>query len=129
MAPSTTGLCLLSFFGTIGATMVVLGCALPEYDNWYPMFVILTYVLAPIPTACVSSNDDGFGSSSSSVASDVALFLTAAFVMSGYGIPFVLWHSGKIVAGAAWLVVAGNSVIFSTILAYRRWFSDDDYGL
>ena len=45
------------------------------------------------------------------------VFMTAALTVSGYGIPWVLFSNGIIAAGAAWLTIAGNTVIFSSILA------------
>lgn len=58
-------------------------------SNWYPLFVIVTYILTPIP-ACAMKSDDMMGGPS--VRKDVATFLTTALVLSGYGIPWVLWH-------------------------------------
>eukprot|EP00041_Stephanoeca_diplocostata_P003852 m.38693 g.38693 ORF g.38693 m.38693 type:complete len:131 (-) comp14662_c0_seq1:65-457(-) len=115
MAASMGGICLMALSFTIGMLMVVLGCALPQYDNWYPLFVIITYILTPIP-ACAMKSDDMLDGPS--VRKDVATFITTALVLSGYGIPWVLWHHQVIVAGAAWLVVSGNTVMFLTILAY-----------
>eukprot|EP00050_Salpingoeca_kvevrii_P018486 m.74735 g.74735 ORF g.74735 m.74735 type:complete len:178 (-) comp8067_c0_seq1:115-648(-) len=128
MATTMGGLCLLAFFTTMGALMVILSCALPHYDNWYPMFVVLTYLFAPLPTMIARRSNDSSSSFSSggTVADDVAVFMTAAIVVSGFGIPYVLWHNETIVAGAAWLCAGGNLVIFLTILAYFRAFADSD---
>merc|ERR1719272_2246927 len=93
------------------------------------------------------------------VSGDVALFWTTVLVVSGYGIPFVLRHNGTmydvpygaqeywqggewtldakhhknkcvfIEAGAGWLTVCGNTVIFLCILFFHTHFSDDDYNL
>eukprot|EP00040_Diaphanoeca_grandis_P021255 m.113192 g.113192 ORF g.113192 m.113192 type:complete len:130 (-) comp28254_c0_seq1:223-612(-) len=121
------GICVMAFFFTMGVLMVLLACALPEFgNNWYPLFVLLTYILAPIPACIMKGRDDSYGEETS-VGADVATFSVAAIVMSGYGIPWVLWHTGTIVAGAAWLVVSGNTVIFCSILAYFVLFEGDDY--
>ncbi|KAK5975137.1 Vacuolar protein sorting 55 [Trichostrongylus colubriformis] len=39
----------LAFAGVLGLTLLVLGCALPMFGNWSPMFVITFYLFAPIP--------------------------------------------------------------------------------
>lgn len=123
---SMAGICGLSLSFTIGMLMVILGCALPEYDNWYPMFVLMTYIFTPIPAAVIKHRSgDGFAGDSS-VGKDVATFITCALVCSGYGIPWVLWHAKIIVGGAAWLVVTGNTVMFLSILAYFTMFEDND---
>eukprot|EP00052_Salpingoeca_macrocollata_P001025 m.23406 g.23406 ORF g.23406 m.23406 type:complete len:131 (-) comp11043_c0_seq1:58-450(-) len=119
------GICLLSFMATMGFLLVVLGCALPQYDNWNPLFVIFTYVLTPLPIMIAKRRGDGFGDEAS-VALEVALFMTAALVLSGFGIPLVLWHHGNIEGGAAGLTIAGNAVIFLSILAYSKFFNGDD---
>eukprot|EP00039_Didymoeca_costata_P019098 m.336229 g.336229 ORF g.336229 m.336229 type:complete len:129 (+) comp17789_c0_seq1:141-527(+) len=125
--PSMLGMCLLSFTFTIGVLMVILGCALPEYGNFYPMFVFITYILAPLPTTIAKSctqTDTLTGPSG-----DIAVFCTSALVCSGYGIPFVLWHGGIIAVGAFWLVASGNTIMFLSILTYFVYFTGyDSYG-
>jgi hypothetical protein len=34
-----TEICCLSFFATCATLMLVLACALPDYDNYFPMLV------------------------------------------------------------------------------------------
>lgn len=169
MPATMNGICALSLCSTLGILMIILGCALPNYQNkitekqnWHPLLVLITYVLSPIPNLIAKRSGDGMGSG---VGADVALFCTTALVISGYGIPFVLWHNGKvncdhlhnvtaytpygaeqhwqgdawsldakhnnkrcifIEAGAAWLTVCGNTIIFLCILFYHTHFSDDD---
>eukprot|EP00053_Salpingoeca_punica_P012652 m.113481 g.113481 ORF g.113481 m.113481 type:complete len:133 (+) comp16004_c0_seq3:84-482(+) len=120
------GLCLLSFFGTMGVLMLFLACALPQYNNWYPMFVIFTYVLAPIPMAIANRNEDSF-STANGVAKEIGLFCTSALVVSGFAIPLVLLHNHKIEDGACALVMAGNAVVFLTTLAYYVIFREDGW--
>mmetsp|Transcript_15838 Transcript_15838/g.40929 ORF Transcript_15838/g.40929 Transcript_15838/m.40929 type:complete len:130 (+) Transcript_15838:68-457(+) len=127
MSASTTGICCMAFFFTMGILMVVLGCALPEYDNWYPLFVLITYILTPIPACAITRGDGGYGDGTGK--EDAMIFMTAALTVSGYGIPFVLYNNAVIAAGAAWLTIAGNTVIFSTTLAYFLLYEvDDGYG-
>ncbi|EGD72113.1 hypothetical protein PTSG_00130 [Salpingoeca rosetta] len=128
---SMGGVCALAFFVTMGLLMIVLACALKEYGNWYPLLVLLTYFLTPIPATIARRSDSGYSigfGGETSVMWDVALFCTAALVVSGFGIPLVLWHHGTIAAGACWLTFGGNGVIFLSILAYFRYFTEDDGG-
>merc|ERR1712146_789021 len=112
-----------------GILMLVLACALPDYDNYYPMFVLFTYVLVPIPTLLAKRASGGYSlSGGSEWHTDVARFFTAAFVVSGFGIPLVLFHHGTIALGAACLVCGGNAIIFLTTGALF-YLSSDDYGL
>ena len=94
-------------------------------SSYYPLFVLLTYAFVPIPTCCSGRSDDGAWTTRS-VWTDVAQFMTAALVLSGFGIPYVLWHAGQIKAGAAWLTVGGNAVIFFTTALYFRLFGRPD---
>eukprot|EP00055_Hartaetosiga_balthica_P013047 m.65391 g.65391 ORF g.65391 m.65391 type:complete len:136 (+) comp8151_c1_seq1:141-548(+) len=122
------GVSSLAFFVTMGFLLVVLACALPNYGNWYPLFVLLTYAFTPIPTALAKRADSGYSTNSSGVHWDVAMFATAALVVSGFGIPLVLWHHGTIAAGACWLTFGGNAVIFLSTLAYFKYFTEDSDG-
>ncbi|XP_074641295.1 leptin receptor gene-related protein-like [Tubulanus polymorphus] len=118
----------LAFSAAIGITLLVLGCALPQYQNWWPMFVILFYALAPIPTMVSKrfSADSG-----SSALIEAMLFLTAGIVVSAYGLPVVLAHTPLVKPviqwGACALVMAGNTVVFLTILGYFWTFAEDDF--
>lgn len=108
----------LAFSGSIGMTLVILGCALPTYDgyahlsashrslrpdplfftrdsNWWPFFVTLFYLLAPLPTILARRYQDDVGASNA--CKEVALFLTAGIVISAYGLPLVLAHAGEVV--------------------------------
>lgn len=47
-----TAIILLSFVLAIGFLLVILSCAL--FNNWLPILVALTFVLAPLPNALAS---------------------------------------------------------------------------
>ncbi|UJR16478.1 hypothetical protein I4U23_003381 [Adineta vaga] len=97
-------------------------------SNWYPTFVIIFYVLCPIPLAigrrCTS--DSGYGTHDSSPCTDLMWFITSVIVISAFGLPVVLWHSTVIHAGSMGFIMAANAVIFTTITIYFMTFGSDD---
>ncbi|CAH1772359.1 unnamed protein product [Owenia fusiformis] len=117
----------LAFAAAAGITLLVLGCALPQYNNWWPMFVLFFYVLSPVPTIISRRLADSL--ESSNALTEAMIFTTAAIVVSAYGLPVVLAHtpvgSPIISLGAMALVMAGNTVSFGTILAYFIVFNED----
>jgi len=125
-------LVLLAFLGSVGMTLVVLGCALPTFGPaWWPFFVVIFYVLAPLPTIIARRYQDDVGSSNA--CKELALFLTAGIVISAYGLPIVLARSPMdptpiIQFGACVLVLLGNTVVFLTILGFFIAFDNDDDG-
>ncbi|CAG2178207.1 unnamed protein product [Oppiella nova] len=101
-------LVLLAFLGSVGMTLVVLGCALPSFGSdipvpmhslcvcplcsrWWPFFVVIFYVLAPLPSIIARRYQDDVGSSNA--CKELALFLTAGIVISAYGLPIILARS------------------------------------
>jgi len=116
----------LAFSGSIGMTLLILGCALPNFANWYPFFVSIFYVLSPIPTVLARRYQDDVGSSNA--CKELALFLTSGLVISAFGLPIVLAHAAVIETVAAVLVLAGNVVVFLTILGFFIAFDNEDEG-
>jgi len=125
---SVKALVILAFAGSIGLLFLVLGCALPQFNNWWPLFVIIFYILAPLPLVIAKRFQDEMASSSA--ATELAMFLTTGIVISAFALPLILAHSGPPVIqwGAASLTMIGNIVCFLTILAYFYAFRDDDFG-
>jgi len=115
----------LAFLAAIGITLLVLGCALPQYNNWWPMFVVIFYILAPIPTFIGRRYAENVEASSALIES--MIFITCGIVISAYGLPIVLAHAGSIIQwGACGLILAGNTVVFVTILVYFYVFGNED---
>jgi len=114
----------LAFTGSVGMTLLILGCALPSFANWWPFFVSIFYLIAPIPTVIARRYQDDIGSSNA--CKELALFLTAGIVISAFGLPVVLMHSGVIEPVASILVLAGNVVVFITILGFFITFDSED---
>uniref|UniRef100_A0A8C5M237 Leptin receptor overlapping transcript-like 1 n=1 Tax=Leptobrachium leishanense TaxID=445787 RepID=A0A8C5M237_9ANUR len=117
----------LSFGGAIGLMFLMLGCALPQYSVYWPLFVLFFYVLAPIPY-CIARRAVDETDAASSACKELAIFLTTGIVVSAFGLPIVLARADKIAWGACALVLTGNAVIFSTILGFFLVFgSNDDF--
>ncbi|KAJ3525169.1 hypothetical protein NMY22_g10685 [Coprinellus aureogranulatus] len=99
---------LLSFVLALGFLLIILSCAL--WQNWLPLLVALTFVLAPLPNAVFSHcGNDEFGSAyESSPAVDFGRFLTSLIVVTGFALPIVLSHSGVINGKACVMSIAGG---------------------
>ncbi|XP_049536465.1 leptin receptor overlapping transcript-like 1 [Anopheles darlingi] len=113
---------MLAMLGSIGMTMIILACALPTYNLWWPIFVVLFYILCPIPTLIAKRSqnaDDG-------VRAPNAMFATIGIILSSFALPIVLARAGVIQWGAGILTVAGNVVAYTTILAYFFGFESND---
>lgn len=123
MRSSISGIIGLSFAFSVGVLLLSLGCAL--YHNWWPAFVVIFYLLAPIPyTLARRYSETSYSGSNCGL--EVALFLTSVLVISAYGLVLVLAHHQTIAKGALWLVIGADTVIFSTILAYFILFNEDE---
>lgn len=118
-----TALIALAFSAAIGITFLVLGCAL--FQNWWPMFVLFFYFLSPVPTV-IARRLSGSLDSSSSALIELCIFLTVGIVISAIGLPVVLARTSVIQWGACGLVLAGNVVVFLTILGYFFVFGNED---
>ncbi|KAI4500180.1 hypothetical protein M0802_004597 [Mischocyttarus mexicanus] len=103
-------LVLLAFSGSIGMTLVILGCALPQYEVWWPFFVVLFYVLAPIPTIIARRYSED-SPSSSNPCLELAIFITIGFVIQ---------------PGACYLTLAGNVIVYLTLVGFFVTFEQDD---
>lgn len=118
----------LAFSGSVGMTLLVLGCALPQYNNWWPFFVIIFYLLSPLPTVISRRYRDDMGTSSA--CQELAIFITTGIIISAFGLPVVLAQAPQtmpiITWGACGLVLAGNIVVFLTILGFFIAFDNDD---
>ncbi|XP_063994235.1 leptin receptor overlapping transcript-like 1 [Diachasmimorpha longicaudata] len=110
-------------------TLVILGCALPIYGSWWPLFVILFYVLAPIPTMIARRYTEDSGSNSNPCL-ELAIFITMGIVVSSFALPIVLARApadvGTIQPGACFLTLAGNVVVYSTLIGFFMTFDHDD---
>ncbi|XP_011370130.2 leptin receptor overlapping transcript-like 1 isoform X1 [Pteropus vampyrus] len=117
----------LSFGGAIGLMFLMLGCALPIYNQYWPLFVLFFYILSPIPY-CIARRLVDDTDAMSNACKELAIFLTTGIVVSAFGLPIVFARAHLIEWGACALVLTGNTVIFATILGFFLVFgSNDDF--
>uniref|UniRef100_A0AC11EU85 Leptin receptor overlapping transcript like 1 n=1 Tax=Ovis aries TaxID=9940 RepID=A0AC11EU85_SHEEP len=117
----------LSFGGAIGLMFLMLGCALPIYNQYWPLFVLFFYILSPIPY-CIARRLVDDTDAMSNACKELAIFLTTGIVVSAFGLPIVFARANLIQWGACALVLTGNTVIFATILGFFLVFgSNDDF--
>ncbi|XP_047478628.1 leptin receptor gene-related protein-like isoform X1 [Penaeus chinensis] len=118
----------LAFSASIGLMFLILACALPQYNNWWPFFVLVFYVLAPIPTIMARRMSEDSGGSNP--CKELAYFITAGLVVSAFGLPIVLARAPVeqpvIHWGACALVLSGNIVTFLTIWGFFVMADSDD---
>ncbi|XP_020504555.1 leptin receptor gene-related protein [Labrus bergylta] len=115
----------LSFSGAIGLTFLLLGCALEQYEAYWPLFVLIFYILSPIPTF-ISRRLSDDADASSNACRELAYFITTGIVVSSFGLPIVLARKSIIQWGACGLVMTGNAVIFLTIFGFFVVFGGGD---
>jgi len=126
-------LVLLAFAGSIGMTLVILACALPNFGgSWFPFLVVIFYILAPFPTLIARRYTESHGQSNACL--ETGIFLTMGFVVSSFALPIVLARAPEDVPvikwGAAWLTIAGNVVVYLTLYGFFIAFDQDDgYGM
>ncbi|KAF8910952.1 vacuolar protein sorting 55 [Gymnopilus junonius] len=126
MAAGLKTVILLSFVLAVGFLLIILSCAL--WQNWLPLLVALTFVLAPVPNALFShcGSDDISSSYESSAPVDLGRFITATFVVTGFALPIVLAHSNIIDSRACAMSIAGGGLVYTTIMAYSAAFSQEE---
>ncbi|KAI5103743.1 leptin receptorprotein-related protein [Silurus meridionalis] len=115
----------LSFSGALGLTFLLLGCALEQFGVYWPLFVLIFYVISPLPNLIATRLGDDTDSSSNTCR-ELAHFLTTGIVISAFGLPVILARKDVIKWGACGLVMAGNGVIFLTILGFFLVFGRGD---
>lgn len=119
---------VLSLFLALGILLVILSCAI--YDNWWPLFVVLLYLLAPFPNLIQSHTKSDFSSTSFDMndspksGSELSFFVTSLLITSGFGLPFVLAHTNVITWTAMELSFVGGVLIYGTILGYTTHFME-----
>ncbi|KAI3550347.1 vacuolar protein sorting 55 [Colletotrichum paranaense] len=115
----------LSFVLAVGFLLVILSCAL--WKVYYPLLVVATYVLAPIPNWVCSrcTNPDDFGEGSGSAVLDLGRFCTGFMVVMGIALPIVLAHSDLIQVEAMVMSIIGGLLIYGTIISFSMFFQEE----
>lgn len=96
--PGQRPILAMSFIASLGITFVVLACKVPKNDgNFWPLLVILFYILLPIPFIVSrrirKDTMIGMSSSGSKCTRDLALFFTSGVMVSSIALPLVLARS------------------------------------
>lgn len=86
--------------------------------------MILFYVLAPIPTLIARRYNEH--STGSNTCLENAIFITMCLVVSSFGLVIVLARAEVIAAGACYLTIAGNVIVYATLLGFFMTFDQDD---
>ncbi|KAI0898068.1 vacuolar protein sorting 55 [Annulohypoxylon nitens] len=115
----------LSFVLAIGFLLVILSCAL--YKVYYPLLVVATYVLAPVPNWIASrcANPDDFVESTGNGILDLGRFCTGFMVVMGIALPAVLAHSALIGIPAMIMCIIGGLLIYGTIISFGMFFQEE----
>ncbi|KIM49089.1 hypothetical protein M413DRAFT_15283 [Hebeloma cylindrosporum] len=126
MAAGLRTVILLSFVLAVGFLLIILSCAL--WQNWLPLLVALTFVLAPLPNALFAhcGSDELSSNYEGSAPLDLGRFITSMFVVTGFALPIVLAHSNVIDPKACVMSIAGGGLVYATILAYSAAFSQEE---
>jgi len=86
--------------------------------------VVVAYFFAPLPNLlcgrCVEG-EELFSSVDRNYA-DTGYFLTGVLVVSGFGVPAVLAHSGMMQPPALVLAILGGLIVYGSILLYLHFF-------
>ncbi|KAK3378154.1 vacuolar protein sorting 55 [Podospora didyma] len=115
----------LSFVLAVGFLLVILSCAL--WHVYYPLLVVGTYVLAPVPNWICShcANPDDFVESSGAAVLDLGRFCTGFLVVMGIALPVILAHAGLINYAAMTMSVIGGLLIYGTIISFAMFFQEE----
>ncbi|PWW80218.1 vacuolar protein sorting 55 [Tuber magnatum] len=116
----------LSFVLAIGFLLVILSSAL--FSNYYPLLVVATYILAPLPDAICArcSNPDDFIDGAGNGILDFGRFLTGFFVVMGIALPALLAHSDIIRVPAMVMSIIGGLLIYGTIISFTMFFQQEE---
>ncbi|XP_003387198.1 PREDICTED: leptin receptor gene-related protein-like [Amphimedon queenslandica] len=124
----------LALSATIGIILLFVGCAL-HYEsanegivNWWGLFVLIFYLLAPVPLtlAKLCTVRECASEESLKVLYDICYFISACIVVSGFGLPAVMARNMIIEYGAAGIIGGANIFVFSTVYAFFAFFTREE---
>lgn len=132
MNPLNKIIFLLAFLAS-GFLLILLSCAL--YDSYKTLWVILIFLLAPLPNIVASSIDASrdnfltFNNNDGNAPSPVQEFcklLTGFFIVSGISLPLTFYHSRLIELGAMVMSITGGLIVYVDIVVFIWFFSEDE---
>lgn len=123
----------LSAFLASGFLLILLSCAL--YNNWKPLWVIVIFLVAPLPNIIASSienNRDDFltfsndhGNNPTPV-EEAAKYITGFLIISGIALPLTLYHTHIIEVGSTIMSIIGGLIVYGDIILFIWFFSDEE---
>lgn len=116
----------LGFAISVGLMLIVVASAV--FNQYYPLFVILSSILAPLPSLwCIQEpNSDSWLSGLLTGSAGAGNFLTSVLVVSGFGIPIVLTHVNLINGAALAMTIIGGLIIYGSVVFYIKKFHNSD---
>jgi len=125
----------LAFLGSVGMTLLIVGCATGgktgnEDANWYSFFVVIFYMMSPIPFLLSRRYNSMGGAGTSNSCQELAIFLTIGMVISSFALPIVLTRHPQdapvITTSACLFTMGANIVVYLTILGFFIIFGGED---
>lgn len=86
--------------------------------------MVLFYLLSPVPTLMARRYADPSAGSNSCL--EAAIFITMGIIVSSFALPIVLARVPVIEWGACYLTIAGNLVVYATLIGFFLTFDQDD---
>ncbi|KAK6199189.1 vacuolar protein sorting 55 [Scheffersomyces amazonensis] len=123
----------LSAFLASGFLLILLSCAL--YNNYKTLWVILIFLIAPLPNIVSNSIDNSrddflrFNSSDMNSPSPVQEFcksLTGFLIISGIALPLTFYHTHLIELGSTVMSIIGGLIVYIDITVFIWFFSEEE---
>ncbi|CAH6719694.1 vacuolar protein sorting-associated protein 55 [[Candida] jaroonii] len=123
----------LSAFLATGFLLILLSGAL--FNNWTTLWIIFIYLIAPLPNLIASSIEnsrDDFltfsndhGNNPTSI-QEFCRFITGVIVISGIGLPTVLFRCKIIEFGSMLMSIIGGLIVYVDIIIFIWFFSEEE---
>lgn len=96
-----------------------------------PLSTGLLFVLPPIPNSLCGrlAGYDDYAADYNPAFADLGDFFTAVMVVSGAALPLTLAHAGILAPAACGMAIAGGGLVYSTMVTYHTFFSQEDDNL
>jgi hypothetical protein len=103
---------ILAALFSIAMVLQLLGCVL--WNNWWPMLVLIVYLVVPVPFL-ICGGDSRSGNESFQ---DAGKFLSGFAAISSIAIPSILYHASIITLGSLMLELSAALVLGGTCITY-----------
>lgn len=122
----------LSAFLASGFLLILLSCAL--YNNYLPLWVILMFLLAPLPNIIGGTIDNGRDNfltfnndtNASNSLQEFCKWITGLLIISGISMPLTFYHCKMIELGSMIMSIIGGVIVYGDIIVFIWFFSDDE---